>query len=205
VAADVTRTGREIIRAMLDWLRKEGATPVEIDTDGIYFVPPPGVTTEKEAEDLVARLSDSLPEGIEVGMDGLYPAMFSYKMKNYALLDEKGRMLIKGSALRSRGMEKFLRDFLSEMLHLLLEGKGEKVRNSWKITWGKSRSTRWTSPGLPRPRPWLKPRELHAEGPGRKEKPGGALRACPGIGQALQGRGSALILCDRFKEERAGL
>jgi DNA polymerase, archaea type len=128
VAADVTRTGREIIRAMLDWLRKEGATPVEIDTDGIYFVPPPEVHTEKEAEDLVARLSGSLPEGIEVGMDGLYPAMFSYKMKNYALLDEKGRMLIKGSALRSRGMERFLRDFLSEMLHLLLEGKGEKVQ-----------------------------------------------------------------------------
>ena len=127
VAAEVTRNGREIIRAMLEWLRKEGATPVEIDTDGIYFVPPPEVTTEKEAEELVARLSGSLPEGIEVGMDGCYPAMFSYKMKNYALLDEKGRMLIKGSALRSRGMEKFLRDFLSEMLHLLLEGKGEKV------------------------------------------------------------------------------
>jgi DNA polymerase, archaea type len=128
LAAEVTRTGREIIRAMLDWLRKEGATPVEIDTDGIYFVPPPGVTTEEEAEELVARLSDSLPEGIEVGMDGLYSSMFSYKMKNYALLDEKGRVLIKGSALRSRGMEKFLRDFLSEMLHLLLEGQGEKVR-----------------------------------------------------------------------------
>jgi DNA polymerase, archaea type len=127
LAAEVTRNGREIIRAMLEWLKKEGATPVEIDTDGIYFVPPPGVTTEKEAEELVARLSNSLPDGIEVGMDGLYPSMFSYKMKNYALLDEKGRMLIKGSALRSRGMEKFLRDFLSQMLHLLLEGKGEKA------------------------------------------------------------------------------
>jgi DNA polymerase, archaea type len=129
VAAEVTRTGREVIRNMLDWLRKEGATPVEIDTDGIYFVPPPKVSTEKEAADLVERLSRSLPEGIEVGMDGHYPAMFSYKMKNYALLDDKGRMLIKGSALKSRGMEKFLRDFLSRMLHLLLDGRGERVRN----------------------------------------------------------------------------
>jgi len=128
VAAEVTRKGREIIRAMIDWLRKEGAKPVEIDTDGIYFVPPEGVETEEKAQNLVARLSDSLPEGIEVSMDGFYPAMFSYKMKNYALLDEKGRVLIKGSALRSRGMEKFLREFLSNMLHLLLEGRGEKVR-----------------------------------------------------------------------------
>ena len=139
VAGEVTRHGREIIRAMIDGLRKEGATPVEIDTDGIYFVPPAGVDTEEKAEALVRRLSDSLPEGIEVNMDGLYPAMFSYKMKNYALLDGKGRVLIKGSALRSRGMEKFLREFLSAVLKLLLEGRGEKAKEL-----------------LPRPRPWVK-------------------------------------------------
>jgi DNA polymerase I len=110
---------------------------VEIDTDGIYFVPPAGVDTEGKAQDLVKRLSDTLPEGIEVSMDGFYPAMFSYKMKNYALLDQKGRMLIKGSALRSRGMEKFLREFLSEMLRLLLGGKGEKVKEFMEEYMGK--------------------------------------------------------------------
>lgn len=129
VAAEVTRRGREIIRAMVEWLRKEGARPVELDTDGIYFVPPAHVKTARDAEALVARLSDSLPEGIEVGMDGLFPAMFSYKMKNYALMDEKGRLMIKGSALRSRGMEKYLREFLSDMLRLLLEGKGDEIEH----------------------------------------------------------------------------
>jgi DNA polymerase I len=127
VAAEVTKHGREIIRAMLSWLRNEGALPVEIDTDGIYFVPPPGVDTEQKAEALVNRLSQSLPEGIEVSMDGLYPAMFSYKRKNYALMDDKGDVVIKGSALRSRGMEKYLREFLSAMLRLLLEGRAERV------------------------------------------------------------------------------
>ncbi len=127
VAAEVTRRGREIIRAMLSWLAKEGALAVEIDTDGIYFVPPPGVDTEQKAEALVNRLSESLPKGIEVGMDGLYLSMFSYKRKNYALMDDKGHVVIKGSALRSRGMEKYLREFLSDMLRLLLEGKAEKV------------------------------------------------------------------------------
>jgi DNA polymerase I len=127
VAAEVTKHGREIIRAMMSWLRKEGATPVEIDTDGIYFVPPPGVDTEEKAEAMVNRLSESLHEGIEVSMDGLYPAMFSYKKKNYVLMDDKGEVVIKGSALRSRGMEKYLREFLSAMLRLLLEGKAEQV------------------------------------------------------------------------------
>jgi DNA polymerase elongation subunit (family B) len=126
-AAEVTRLGRELIRHMLDWLWQAGAHAVEIDTDGIYFVPPPGVDTEAGARELVARLSATLPEGIDVEMDGVYPAMFSYKRKNYALLDSKGGMTIRGSALRSRGMERYLREFLSAMLRLLLEGRAGEV------------------------------------------------------------------------------
>jgi DNA polymerase I len=127
VAAEVTRLGRETIRRMLDWLRKEGATPVEIDTDGIYFVPPPFINSEAQAKVLVQRLSDALPEGIDVTMDGRYMAMFSYKKKNYALMDENWNIVIKGSALRSRGMEKYLREFLSSMIELLLKRKGSEV------------------------------------------------------------------------------
>jgi DNA polymerase elongation subunit (family B) len=119
---------------MIDWLRKEGATPVEIDTDGIYFVPPERVKTEKQEKDLVERLNESLAEGIEVSMDGRYKAMFSYKRKNYALLDEKGGLMIKGSALRSRGMEKYLREFLSEMIRLLLEGRAGEIEGLLKKT-----------------------------------------------------------------------
>lgn len=127
VAAKVTRRGRALIRKMLKWLKKEGAKPIEIDTDGIYYVPPEGKETEAEEQSLVDRLSKSLPEGIEVEMEARYEAMFSYKIKNYALLDGQGNVTIKGSALRSRGMEKYLREFLSGMIRLLLEGKGEEV------------------------------------------------------------------------------
>lgn len=127
IAADVTKRGRAIIRQMIDWLRAKGAEPIEIDTDGIYFVPPPGIETEQDVADLIGEMSGSLPEGIEVEVDGHYPAMFSYKIKNYALLDANDKMTIKGSALRSRGVEKYLRDFTSELIRLLLEGKGEEV------------------------------------------------------------------------------
>ncbi len=134
VAAEVTQRGREIIRAMIEWLRAEGATPIEIDTDGIYFVPPaPGATAE-DARDLVIRLSRSLPDGLDVEMDALYSAMFSYKRKNYALLDHEGNVIVKGSGLRSRGIEKYLRDFLAEMIRLLLEGKGYAVVGLYRDT-----------------------------------------------------------------------
>lgn len=134
IASEVTRKGRELIRQMLGWLENEGAGPVEIDTDGIYFTPPEGVRSHEAAQRLVERLSESLPPGIDVELDGLYPAMFSYKKKNYALLDEGGNVVIKGSALRSRGMERYLRDFLSDMLKCLLEGRIEEVRNSLETT-----------------------------------------------------------------------
>jgi DNA polymerase I len=137
LAAEVTRKGREIIHKMIEWLRKEGASPVEIDTDGIYFVPPEGVKTEQEEKALVEHLNESLPEGIEVGMDGRYKAMFSYKRKNYALLEEKDELMIKGSALRSRGMEKYLREFLSEMIRLLLEGRAGEIEGLREKTMGR--------------------------------------------------------------------
>jgi DNA polymerase elongation subunit (family B) len=127
LAAEVTRRGREIIRSMLEWLKRAGALPIELDTDGIYFVPPPGIEDAEGAARLVAELSESMPEGIEVELTGRYRAMFSYKRKNYALLDDAGKVTIKGSGLRSRGMEKYLRDFLTEMIRLILEGREHEV------------------------------------------------------------------------------
>src|SRR5438093_3463384 len=71
--------------------------------------------------------------------------MFSYKAKNYALLTKDGDVIIKGGALKSRGLEKFQRIFLEQMIKLIMQGKSEalgdlrnqferKIRNrEWKI------------------------------------------------------------------------
>ncbi|HEY5706627.1 MAG TPA: DNA polymerase domain-containing protein [Terrimicrobiaceae bacterium] len=119
----VTAKGREILKHMVDWLAARGARVIEIDTDGIYFRPPNGV----KVEDLQSGLAAELPEGIEVDFDKRYPAMFSYKAKNYALLDDSGALVIKGAALKSRGMEPYLRDYLEAFLRLLLRGEPEKA------------------------------------------------------------------------------
>ena len=42
-AARVTQIGRDLLRKMIDWLGKRGAQVIEVDTDGIYFVPPASV------------------------------------------------------------------------------------------------------------------------------------------------------------------
>ncbi|HSP44967.1 MAG TPA: DNA polymerase domain-containing protein, partial [Chthoniobacterales bacterium] len=42
-AARVTQIGRELLQKMIDWLNSRGAQVIEVDTDGIYFVPPSSV------------------------------------------------------------------------------------------------------------------------------------------------------------------
>src|SRR5436190_2481718 len=161
-AARVTQIGRDLLKKMIDWLNTHGAKVIEVDTDGIYFVPPERVasassrsskgkaagtaaTTEIEIDKLREGLAKELPEGIEIEFDEQFDAMFSYKAKNYALLTKDGDVVIKGGALKSRGLEKFQRMFLEEMIKLLMQGKPEaitdlrnqfekKIRNrEWKI------------------------------------------------------------------------
>jgi DNA polymerase, archaea type len=127
-AEQVTAQGRELLRQMIGTLRALGADPVEIDTDGIYFVPPEGCLGRGRAaaQRLAAfrsAFAQSLPRGIEIDFDGAYEAMFSYKMKNYALLNAGGELIIKGAALKSRGLEPFQRAFMEDLLRVRLEGR----------------------------------------------------------------------------------
>ncbi|MFQ5521462.1 MAG: DNA polymerase domain-containing protein, partial [Candidatus Methylomirabilia bacterium] len=123
----VTGEGRRLIKALVASLQSCGATVIELDTDGLYFVPPPGLADDAAEEQLVALLSRSLPEGIRLELAGRYPTMFSYKVKNYTLLDGAGKLIIKGSGLRSRGLELFQRLWMEEMFRLLLGGRREEI------------------------------------------------------------------------------
>lgn len=122
----VTSIGRELIKGIVDWLEHRGCRIIEVDTDGLYFTLPGGMDRAAE-EQLLDDLAATLPEGIRLELAGRYRSMFSYKMKNYALLDEQGKLIIKGSGLRSRGLELFQRQWMEEMMLLLLRGEAEKI------------------------------------------------------------------------------
>jgi DNA polymerase elongation subunit (family B) len=129
----VTADGRAVVTSIVERLRALGATPVEADTDGVYFTPPAGHTPEDDAR-LLDAVAGTLPPGITLELDGRYPAMFSYKMKTYALLDGRGRVTLKGSAFRSRGLEPFQRRLIDELVRLLLVGRradAKAVADRW--------------------------------------------------------------------------
>jgi len=139
-AARVTQIGRDLLKKMIDWLNARGARVIEVDTDGIYFVPPVDATPRRvgngeEArrgatstiDELQTDLAKELPAGIDVEIDEQFDAMLSYKAKNYALLTKDGDVVIKGGALKSRGLEKFQRVFLEQMIKMIMQGKSEAV------------------------------------------------------------------------------
>ena len=119
-ADKVTSTGQNLAKKMIFEFESRGCKVIEVDTDGILFVPPASVTTETEEKELVQEVSMLMPQGINIGFDGRYRKMISYMKKNYALLGYDNVMLLKGSSLTSRSGEKFGRDFVRRGFETLL-------------------------------------------------------------------------------------
>ena len=100
----VTGEGRRPRPALVAGSRTWEPTVIEVDTDGLYFTPPPS-PAGRDAEDAPHRRAGAAfsPPASSSSSTAATRRCLSYKMKNYVLLDERGTLLIKGSGLRSRG------------------------------------------------------------------------------------------------------
>jgi DNA polymerase elongation subunit (family B) len=113
-AERVTIEGQRLIQQVVKELRDQGATPIEVDTDGVYFAPPSGIDSEADELAFVQRISERLPEGINLAHDGRFARMLSLKIKTYALRDHDGRITLTGSALRSRSLERCYQSYIRD-------------------------------------------------------------------------------------------
>lgn len=128
----ITTTGQQIVQQLARGVEQAGGEVIEIDTDGVYFTAPEGCESEELRNALVEQLSNSLPEGISIELSGFYPAMLSYKVKNYALLQEDGNVIVKGSGLKSRGLEPFLHNFIAYSLSAILHDHPELIDSRYR-------------------------------------------------------------------------
>ena len=124
-ADQITQSGQRILRSMIAEIRSAAGKVIEVDTDGIFFVPPPGIDTPEQESAFVAALSAKMPQGITVALDGRYRKILSYKKKNYALLEYDDKIRVKGSSLVSRSMEQFGRTFVHQCIDFILNGNIE--------------------------------------------------------------------------------
>lgn len=130
-ATRVTLRGQELVRRVVETLEARGAVPIEVDTDGVFFSPPDDVDGLAAEEAFVEQVGGALPSGIRLAHDGRYAKMLSLKLKTYALLDDDGMMTLKGSALRSRRMERCFRRFIHDAARGFLEDRHDDVREAY--------------------------------------------------------------------------
>lgn len=127
-AAQVTAKGREILELLVNKIKALGCTVIEYDTDGVYFTGRTELMADgAENAAFVNELNASLPEGIEVDLDGRYRAMYSHTSKNYALADFDGNISFAGATFRSRTRENYLRKALQKITSLVLNGRASEV------------------------------------------------------------------------------
>jgi len=137
-AADrVATTGQAILRQIMAAIRQAGGTVIEVDTDGVLFIPPETVCSEAEERAFVQRLHTALPPGIRLGYEGRFRKMLSYKMKNYALLTYDGTLHSKGSALVSRSTEPFGKRFMLAVIALLLQEDIQGLHDLYVATYAR--------------------------------------------------------------------
>ena len=126
-AEQVTTTGQRLIKDVLAALEQRRCEIIEVDTDGVYFVPPPEVGDEEAETALVEEVGRVLPPGINLAHDGRFAGMVALKQKTYFLLTYEGKLIAKGSSLRSRRDELYLRAFVQEAAVMLINGSLEEV------------------------------------------------------------------------------
>ena len=130
-AEQITVEGQRLIQLVVAKLHDKHAESIEVDTDGVFFTPPPAIRSEADEEAFIQTLSDDLPGRIRLAHDGRYERMMSLKLKNYALLAYDGVMTMRGSALRSRRMEPCLREFLKATAYDLMRDERDQARERY--------------------------------------------------------------------------
>ena len=120
-AGRITELGRELVQKIASNMESTGGLVIEIDTDGVYFVPPESVQGEPSERSYVESAGAFLPEGVRLAFDGRYAQMISLKAKNYVLKTYEGKTILKGASLRSRADERYGRRFLEQAIQFLLD------------------------------------------------------------------------------------
>jgi len=140
----ITRKGREILNEAIKWstgysyqeYKLENDTRkkfdrfelVNLDTDSISIRKPDGAPfEEQERINLLAELNSLFPARISWEDDGYYKSILVIKTKNYVIENFDGKLTIKGSALKATTKEAALKQFIKEIINLLLQDRQSEV------------------------------------------------------------------------------
>lgn len=125
----IAEIGQKMIKQIMESIHSRGGQVVEADTDGLFFIPPPFINTNDKQDNFVKEINEDIPKDFNLVIDGRYKKLLSYKKKNYATLDYDNKIKIKGSALVSKNIERFGRNFIQSCIECILDNNFEAMHN----------------------------------------------------------------------------
>jgi DNA polymerase Pol2 len=132
-AMSVTAYARHYITTTIDKVKKAGFNVIYSDTDSVFLTL--NNKTIKDAKDFVAEENKNLPELMELEYEGSYPAGIFVSVKaqevgakkKYALLSDKGKIIIKGFETVRRNWSAVAKDLQKKVLGLILSDRAEEA------------------------------------------------------------------------------
>ncbi|MFN4132945.1 MAG: DNA-directed DNA polymerase, partial [Candidatus Hadarchaeales archaeon] len=125
-AESVTSFGRHYIRQSIEMAEKFGLKVIYGDTDSLHCR-----LDRKSKEDALKFLSEinkSLPGILELELEGFYPRGIFITKKRYAMIDEEGRVTVKGLEFVRRDWAAIAKKTQEEVLKAILkDGSKEKA------------------------------------------------------------------------------
>ncbi|MEM3012352.1 MAG: DNA-directed DNA polymerase [Candidatus Hadarchaeales archaeon] len=125
-AESITSLGRHYIHQTIARAEREGMEVVYADTDGLYCRT--GGKSRKEILRFLEEVNRELPGVMELELEGFYPRGVFITKKRYALVDEEGRLIVKGLEFVRRDWAAVAKRTQQEVLDAILrEGSPRKA------------------------------------------------------------------------------
>jgi len=125
-AQAIAALGREYIMNTIKIVPQFGFEVIYGDTDSVYLIksgPAEGIDIMKQAMEFLNKINSELPEAMELEFEGFYPRGIFITKKRYAIVDEKGKLIVKGLETRRRDWAEIAKETQEKVLSALLKDK----------------------------------------------------------------------------------
>jgi len=126
-AIGTTGVDREAMMLLMNVLKDNYGKDclIETDTDGVYFACPKDKFDKKRILNTFDKaLIKKFKRRVNLSIDfDYYPAGYFYKAKNYALLTEKGKLILHGAAMKASSKNLLSKNLIRELAMAKLKGE----------------------------------------------------------------------------------
>ncbi len=125
-AEAITALGRKYIQETIEIVPSFGFGVIYGDTDSVYLIETEGLEGDEvmeHAKSFLKKINSELPEGMELEFEGFYPRGIFITKKRYAVIDRKGKLIIKGLETRRRDWANVAKNTQKKVLNVLLRDK----------------------------------------------------------------------------------